>query len=152
MIPFMNVFLLLIATFNTIGNPISKNDVHVHINIPKEEDTYYKSESEIGNANRLFGNTAGKDCDGLRHGESRMCPDNCNTCYCSNGLIRHTLKGCPGKKRSWPTPIMRDCVQTGGKIMKHGERGMCADNCNQCSCWNGFMRSTLINCVKYPKL
>merc|ERR1712002_615757 len=108
-----------------MGNPISKNDVHIHINIPKEKDTYYKSESEIGNANRLFGKTGGKDCvdwsgKNLRNGESRMCPDNCNRCSCSNGLIRHTLMGCskrpaPGTKRRWP--IMKgnkDCVQPEG--------------------------------------
>ena len=46
----------------------------------------------------------------------------------------------------------KDCVQPEGKTMKHGERVMCADNCNQCSCWNGRIRSTLKHCVKYPKL
>merc|ERR1712000_252291 len=63
-----------------------------------------------------------------QHGESWTCPDGCNTCSCTDGMIGSTKMEC--------TPIKKACTDGTGEH-QHKESWKCPDGCNTCSCEDG---------------
>merc|ERR1711915_484373 len=61
-------------------------------------------------------------------GESKTCPDGCNTCMCHRGILSTTFIGC--------SPGAQLC-KYGDQILEGDETVTCKDGRSKCTCKNG---------------
>jgi hypothetical protein len=72
------------------------------------------------------------------HGESFASYDNCNQCYCSNGIVSCTLRFCA------------QICQYEGQTYIEGDSFTAADGCNTCRCLSGMAACTRMACEPNP--